>query len=70
MKHITIKLTPVQIDHLLTLLADAQNDGYYYGPKGAYWARHKAIARALADSAAASGVLSPYHLHRRSPAAR
>lgn len=42
-----IKLTEVEIDHLLTLLLDAEREGSYYGNKARYWERHERITRKL-----------------------
>ena len=44
-----IELTGAQINHLLTLLHDAEEEGSYYGNKAQYWKRHAAFVKALAD---------------------
>lgn len=42
-----ICLTWSELDHLLTLLRDAEVDGSYYGPKTVYWKRHERIKEKL-----------------------
>ena len=39
----TVKLTPAETDHLLTVLRDVRERGDYYGPKIQYWKRHRRI---------------------------
>ena len=46
----TIQLTEVEINHLLTLLHDAEEVGSYYGPKFQYWERHHRIMDKLAGA--------------------
>jgi hypothetical protein len=38
-----MKLNRVELDHLLTLMRDASQDGSYYGPRQQYWKRHTRI---------------------------
>lgn len=44
---IDLTLTGPERRHLQTLLADAETEGSYYGPKAQYWARHKRIVEKL-----------------------
>jgi hypothetical protein len=38
-----IELTQVEIGHLLTLIDNNKDEGWYYGPKEQYWNRSKRI---------------------------
>ena len=48
-----MKLTEVERDHLLTLMAEAEAGGCYYGNKAQYWKRHERIKAKLLASAPA-----------------
>lgn len=47
MKARTVILTAVEVDHLLTLLHDAEHEGSYYGNREQYWKRHARIVAKL-----------------------
>ena len=49
-----MRFTDVERDHLLTLLADAEAEGGYYGNKTQYWKRHERIKAKLLASAPAA----------------
>ncbi len=51
MKTAKVKLTGPEIDHLLTLLRNAEEEGSYYGHRETYWKRHDRITRALKEAA-------------------
>jgi hypothetical protein len=48
----SIDFTEVEIDHLLTLLRDAESEGSYYGRRDHYLKRHERIRAKLLRSAA------------------
>jgi hypothetical protein len=45
-----VLLTEVEVDHLLTLLRDAEHEGSYYGRQDHYWKRHAQITAKLIAS--------------------
>jgi hypothetical protein len=48
---ITIVLTLVEVNHLVSLLVDAEREGSYYGPREQYWRRHARIQSKLLSAA-------------------
>jgi hypothetical protein len=47
MEFVAVRLSEVEVDHLLTLLRDAELEGSYYGNREHYWKRHARIWRKL-----------------------
>ncbi len=48
MKQITVKLTKVEIDHILNLIVDNEREGCYWGNKEQYWKRSLRICKKFA----------------------
>lgn len=46
----TIVVSRVELDHVLTVLRDARQDGSYYGNREQYYRRHDRIFARLAQS--------------------
>lgn len=47
---VTIAVSRVELDHVLTVLRDARRDGSYYGNREQYYSRHDRIFARLAQS--------------------
>ncbi len=48
-----MKLTRVEVDHLLTVLVSIKAEGNYYGNRAQYWRRHERIVAKLEAEASA-----------------
>jgi hypothetical protein len=46
-RELTLRLTPVEVDHLLTVIQDSFDRGDYYGARQQYWDRHERILNKL-----------------------
>ena len=46
----TIRLTPIEIDHIWGLLDDNEREGTYWGPKTDYWKRHTRVRDKLREA--------------------
>jgi len=47
---IPVKLTQVEIDHILNLIHDSEREGSYYGPREQYWKRSARIRGKLKEA--------------------
>lgn len=43
----TVRLSRIELDHVLTILRDASRHGDYYGDRRQYWNRHERVWKRL-----------------------